>query len=390
MTVGILKSNTLVAIMPEVTEGTYVAPADGTAFLEVLEDGMELVDSKELVERNILTPSIGNVAPRTSTKSVSGTLPVEWKGAGVAGGGKPDYSLLLDSLLGGYTAMTTFTTDVEGTINTLISTAHGASVGDYLSLQIAGGFHNCFVKSVEDADNLTFTPAAPGVIASGIVVLDSSSFFPVNSGQPTISASIFWGDEILETAIGCRASSMSLESFTTGQIPNLSFAFEGLDFDRTDGSAGFAPIYAPGLPPIVLGATLASGGECIKVNDVTLSVENVISFLTTVCSLNGKVSSRYSDRTLSGTFNPYLDDTTTEWFDKFEADTLFELTITLGVPSGVAGETVPGSNVGIYLPSVLITETPIADLEGLLINSITFNANTGASGEHKEIYLGFS
>jgi len=389
MTIGILKSNTLVAIKEEVTEGTYVPPADGDDFIEVLEDGMELTDSKELVERNILTPSIGNVAPRTSIKSVTGTLPVEWKAGGVSGD-LPGYDLLLRSLLGLQTTMASFVTDGVGTVTTLVATGHGAAIGDYLIIETAGEFHPAFVVSVEDADNLTFTPAAPNAIQSAVTISKSVNYSPVNSGQPTFSASVYWGDEILETAAGCRANNMAVENFTTGQIPNLGFSFEGLDFDRIDGSAPFAPIFAPGLPPIVLGAVLSSGGECIKVNDFSLSVENALSFLTTVCSLNGKVSSRYANRVLTGTFNPYMDDTTTEWFDKFEADTLFSLTVTLGIPSGVAGETVPGSNIGLYLPSVLITETPVGDLEGLLIDSIAFNANTGANGETKEIFMGFS
>ncbi len=390
MAIGILKSNTLVAVVEEVTEGVFVPVAAGSDFIEVLEDGMELSDAKELVERNILTPSIGNVAPRTSTKSVTGSFPVEWKAGGVEGA-VPDYDVLLRSLLGPVSALATFTTDSVGTVNTLVATGHGAAVGDFLVIETAGEFHLAFVKVVTDADNLTFTPDAPNTIQSGVDISSSQKYAPVNDGQITFSSSVYWGDEILETALGCRANSMALEGFTTGQIPNLAFAFEGLDFDRVDGSAAFTPEFAPGLPPIVLGATLSvDGGSCVQLNDVTLSVEHTLAFLTTVCSLSGKIASRYSDRIITGTFNPYLDDTTTEFFDKFQADTLFEMTITLGIPSAVTGELIPGSNVGIYLPSVLITETPISDLEGLLINSISFNANTGVSGGNVEIFMGFS
>ena len=47
----------------------------------LLKESLEL--AKELVERTILTNSIGKVTPRASVKSSSGSIPLEWRASGV-------------------------------------------------------------------------------------------------------------------------------------------------------------------------------------------------------------------------------------------------------------------------------------------------------------------
>ncbi len=80
-------------------EGTAKDPASGEDFIQILEDGLELSPAKELLDRSILTSSIGKVTPRVGQKSVSGSIPVEFKAAGTEGS-FPEYSTLLNSALG--------------------------------------------------------------------------------------------------------------------------------------------------------------------------------------------------------------------------------------------------------------------------------------------------
>jgi len=389
MTIGIIKGNTVVAVVKELMEGVPLDPTDGGEFMPCLEDGLEMNPAKEVIERTILTSSIGAEAPRTSTKSVSGSIPVEFRSSGVAGT-PPAYGVLLESALGTVRTTATATTTALGSTTSLGATAHPYAVGDLLHIQTPTAHHIAFVKAVTDADNIEFTPPALAPIGVGTVVSPSVTYEVANDGHPSLTTTIYWGNEIKEQAIGCKVASVALENFTTGQIPSLNFGVEGLDFLRVNGEAPVTPTYDPGLPPVVLGAVLSSGGDCIKVNEVTLSVENTISYLTTICAPSGKIGSRYSARVITGSFNPYMDDTTTEWFDKFEIDEIFSLTITLGIPSATAGEFVSGSIVSIYLPSVMITEIPVADQDGILTEAISFSANTGESGEVKEIYFSFA
>jgi len=389
MTIGLIKGNTVVAVVKELVEGMPIDPTLGGEFIPCLEDGLEMNPSKEVIERTILTSSIGAEAPRTSTKSIVGSIPVEFRSSGVAGEA-PAYGVLLESALGLVRTTSAQTSSGLGSTTTLVSTAHSFQVGDLLHIMTPTAHHVAFVKSITDADTIEFTPSAIAPIGAGIQVAPSVTYEVANDGHPSLTTTIYWGGEIKEQGIGCKVASVALENFTTGQIPSLNFGIEGLDFLRINGEPPVTPTYDPGLPPVVLGAVLSSGGECIKVNEVSLSLENTISYLTTVCAPSGKIGSRYSARVITGSFNPYMDDTTTEWFDKFEVDEIFSLTITLGIPSATAGEYVPGSIVSIYLPSVMITEIPVADQDGILTEAISFSANTGASGETKEIYFSFA
>ena len=390
MAIGVIKGSTVVAVVKELVEGTPMDPTLGSEFIPVLEDGLEIAPAKELIERAILTNSIGAEAPRTSTHSVTGSIPVEFRGAGVPGNA-PAYGVLLESALGIKRAgQPQDTTSGLGSTTTLVSAAHTYKVGDLLHIQIPGAHQMSFVTKIIDVDTVEFSPPALAPVGAGMSISPSVTYEVANEGHPSLTVSVYWGNEIKEQGIGAKVSSVSLENFTTGQIPSLNFGFEGLDFDRVDGTAPVTPTYDPGMPPVVLGAVLSAGGDCIKVNEVTLSVENTIAYLTTICAPSGKIGSRYSARTVSGSFNPYLDDTTTEWFDKFKADTLFSLTLTLGIPSTTPGEYMPGSIVSIFLPSIMITEIPVADQDGILTEAIAFSANTGQAGETKEIYFSFA
>jgi len=201
----------------------------------------------------------------------------------------------------------------------------------------------------------------------------------------------FWGDEILDQGAGMRCNAMSMDSFTTGAIANLAFSLEGLTYTRTDASAGITPTFDGNEPPIVLSAVVATNGLCRDVNEVTLTTELAQAFLTSVKDLNGRISSRFTQRTNSGSFNPYLDDSDLTFFTQFQEDTLFEMIITLGIPvAGTPGELVPGSVVGIFLPNVLLTADSIGDQDSLLTEALEFSANAGPDGTEGDIFISFS
>ena len=388
--IGVLKSNTLVALTREVTQGTPVEPTLPTDFVQVLADGLEINPIKEVLERTILTTNIGTPAGMNSTESVEGAFAVEYKGSG--GPTPPQYGLAIESCLGGTRDVITQTTTALGTINTFEVTGHAYEVGDLVVLKIAGANHVAFVQSIL-ADVITFVPSLPvgQVVPLGTVITPSVTYFPTNTNQPTITATYYLGNEIKQQGTGCRVSSMSLENFETGQIPTLNFSYNGLSFSRVDGAAPVVPTFQPNLPPVVLGATLSlPDGVCIKMNTFSLSVENTIAPLNTVCSPSGTISSFVTKRASTGTFNPYLDDTTVEWFNKFDSNAIFSLTLTLGVPSIVAGEVLAGSVVAIYMPQVKISEIPTGDVEGILTDEISFQASTGADGTGTDVFMAFA
>src|SRR4051812_46285601 len=94
-----IKENIKIAVMEEVVEGTFVPPAAGGDFIGVLADGLELTPAKELLERSVITGSIGKAVPRTGTKSVSGSIGTEFK-AGETAGAAPESAPFLRAALG--------------------------------------------------------------------------------------------------------------------------------------------------------------------------------------------------------------------------------------------------------------------------------------------------
>jgi hypothetical protein len=388
MTIGLVKGETVVAIKEEIVEGTAIDPATSDDYLQTLSDGLEISPAKELVERTILTSSIGKVSPRASTKSVAGSVPVEMRGAGVEGEA-PQYEVLLNSGLGSKRTLgARIVTDTGHTVSTIEATGHGLVKGDFIVILEAGANHSAFVTSAT-TDQITFAPAMAVAPSDAVEIAKTVTYYPSNTGQPTFTKSVYWGNEIKEQAIGCRVASMALENFTTGQIATLNFGHEGLSFNEADEAAPHTPVFDGGLPPLVLNAVVYQNGVCVDVNEFAVSVENTIAFLTSVKSADGRIASRISERSLSGSFAPYKDDTTTTNFDLFDQNTLFEIIVTAQNPSAVPGEHELGSCYGIYLPNCLLTEKVVADQDGILTESLSFSANRGDEGTEEEIFMGF-
>ena len=186
-----------------------------------------------------------------------------------------------------------------------------------------------------------------------------------------------------------RPTSFALENFSTGQIANWNFSFEGLEASEQDGAAGFTPAYDSALPPLILKACLHQDGVKLDINDFAFTVENTLGFLTSTCDENGRIASRITDREVSGSFNPYKDDTSVDQWNKFDLNTTYELVVWAYNPSSVSGEIELGSAIVMYFPNCITTEKPVGDQDGLLTDNISFRASTGADGTSDELTISF-
>lgn len=387
MAIGIQKNTTIIGVEEEVTEGTYVAPSGVNSFVQPLEDGFDLTPAKELVERTILTSSVGNPTPRVGTKSVAATLPVEFRGSGTEGAA-PDFDSFLKGALGDVrTVASQFTTDTGHSSSVLNVTAHPFTVGDVIVILESGSHHAAAIKA-QTAGTITISPAASFTPSDSVVIAKSRTYFPANTGHPALSLSYFWGNEIRQTAIGTKVTTLSLDGFSTGGIASWNFGLEGLTFDEIDGAAPFTPAFDSGLPPIILSACVSQNDTNLDVNEFTFSLENALGFLTSTCNANGRISSRVTGRAITGSLNPYKDDTTVTQHTFFNDNTEYSIFAFAANPSAVAGEFVLGSVVGIYMPKVLTVEKAVADQEGVLTDAINFQATRGESGNDDEIFIG--
>lgn len=392
-----VKDNTSYAIEIEDTEGTYKAPQSADSYVQVLKDGAEQTRSQELLQREIFTGSIGKTQSRLGTRSVSGALPVEFR-AGETEGAAPEADKLYTSAMGGKKTRTAVTT---GTGNTdTVLQIDDLDIGDFSRYDIvlvkeAGSYELSWVSAVDTtpaAANITLGKTLSFTPSDNVEIAAVTQYSTANSGHPSLSISKYIEDAKLEQAVGCKTTSMAVENFTTGQIPSVNFGFEGLTFDSSLTANPFTPDYDDTLPPIALRACLSQEGVNLDVNDFTLSLENTLGFVTATCSENGRISSRVTERSISGTFNPYKDDDTLTQFDKFKCNEPYTLFIYAFNPVLDANCEYTGeftNAVAILLTNCITTELGESDQDGLLVEDITFEATRGPSGTDEEMKMAF-
>lgn len=391
----VVKKNTAVAVMEEVTEGTYVAPAAVTDYVQTLSDGLEMSFSKEKIERQTFNSSIGKTSPRTGQKSASGSIPVEARAFSTEGGA-PEFDKLMKSALGTRRqASTTTTTKASGNTASVLQIEDADiskfNIGDIIMIKMAGAYHvSPITAKSSGAGTATITlliPHPSGDVTDSAVIAKFTTYTVADSGHPSLSISKYLESAVLEYAVGCRVNSMSLENFATGQLPSFNFGFEGLNASRSLTAIPHTPSYDSALPPIVLDAKLYMDTTEIEVNELSISLENALGFQSSFSEENGRSSGRAVERTITGSFNPYKLSDSIANFTKYSNDTAFKLFAYAKVPTGVAGEF--GNVIAIYMPNCVITDMAEAEQDGLLQENISFSADRGASGTTSEIYISF-
>ena len=144
MAIGVVSNESTVALVPESTEGTYVAPSagDGSEYVEVL-SGVEFNKAREELTRDTLGGSIEAVASRVGIADVSGSLSVEMRAAGVEGDAPQCSDVLLRSLLGGKRQVTSDQTSTTGHTSTVINfSSHTFNIGDICLVKESGAFES--------------------------------------------------------------------------------------------------------------------------------------------------------------------------------------------------------------------------------------------------------
>jgi hypothetical protein len=396
MATGLNRNLTIIGIESESTAGTYVAPSAATSYFQPLSDGFELNGSKDKIDRNILTSSIGKATPRIGMQSCAASMPVEFRGSGIEGG-DVDFSLLLEGALGTKRSIaTTTTTKNAGNTGTVLQIQDADiskfNVGDVVLVKETGAHHvSPIISKTTGAGTATITllVAKPtGSFSNSVVVSKTQMFLTANSGHKSLSVSEYLGNEIVKKGIGCKVTGMSLEGFQTGGVPSLKFALEGLSYSEADGAAPHTPSYDSGVPPIVLGANVYKDGVAMSLDEFKLSLSNKLSFIKEIGNAAGKSSSRVVSREISGSLNPYKDDTSVANFTNWSAGTEFSIFAVAYTPSSTTGEISLGSVVGIYLPKCIVTDYKDGNHEGISTDELGFQAVRGSDGSTEEMYLG--
>lgn len=392
-----VKDNTSFAVEIETVEGTYVAPQSDASYVQVLKDGSEMTRTQETLNREVFTGSIGKTQSRLGMKSVSGSMPVEMRASSTPGAA-PEFDKLMTSAMGAKktrAAVTTATGHTTSRIYIEDADISDFSANDIIQINEVGAFSMNFILSVDTTPGSAFVTL--GVLlastpSDNVVIQPVTQYSTANSGHPSLSISKYIEAVKLEQAAGCKVTSFSLENFTTGQIPSISFGFEGLSFDSSLTASPFTPDYDDALPPIALRACLHQNGVDIQVNNFTVSAENTLGFVTSTCSANGRISSRVTERSISGTFNPYKDDDSLTQFENFKCNTPYTLFVyafnpTLDGNCEWTGEWEQG--YAMLLTNCITLELGESDQDGLLVEDISFEATRGPKGTDEEMKIAF-
>lgn len=396
VTEPLIKGASLVALKAESTPGTYETPG-ATDFLQVLSDGIEFTPQKELITRDVLSDSIGKPRPRTGTKSFTASVQTEFKANGTEGG-KPEAKALLKALLGTESQLAARVTSKASGNTTSFIAIEDADIGsfavsDIIAVLISGETHVTPVTAVTTtmgSAGLTVLRVRGSAFPNSVEIAKFTKYTPANTGHDTLSMSVFWGDSKTDKGIGGRPLSMSLENFTPGAIATMNFSLEGISFDADTSGFGSNPTYSTALPPLILNACLYQDTTEYDITEFSMTVENAVANMPSTCSSNGIIGSRVTERNVSGSFSPYKEGGSNVQWTKFRDNTEFSLFIYASNPhASVVGELALGSICAVYLPKCIITEFSTGDVDGVLLDAVTFVADRGVDGSTNEIVMSF-
>ena len=391
MAIGIITNESTVALVAEVTEGTYVAPSAGTDYVEVLSEGLELNKSREELTRDTLGGSVENEASRVGIAEVTGAIPVEYKASATEGDAPQSMDILLRSLLGGKRQITSDQTSGLTHTSTRINFADTSafSVGDIVLVKESGAFECRPISAISTNSYIEFPFALDnGAPSDSVVVAQVTTYYSDTGNGITFSAEHNLGDQAIKQKVrGLRAVSGAVENWTVGQLPTMNFSVQGLDIDREDADATAAADFtADGLPPVALSACVWLAGNKMQYTELSLNVENTVNYIQSACDADGRIGSRIVQQSTSVSFNPYMDDADlTKTWDKFNNNDDVSVFGYAYNPTSTAGEF--GEVVAFWLPQGKITESPVADQDGIVTEAVSVKAHRSSGND--SIYLSF-
>lgn len=305
MTIGVALNESSIALKEESTEGIYTAEAAGSDFLEVLPE-IEIVPSKDLIDREVLSSDVEKVAPRVGQKSVTAAIPVELKAAPNASVGEaPETDLLYKGLMGGRRQKTTQTTTGASHTSTVINIDDDDitdfKVGDIVKILEAGAFEARPISVVTRADNASSITLAfaldNGAPGDNVVIEKFTTYFPSSVATAAVA-------ETYVVTFPATAGATQADYFMIYDDDGNSTAVN-LDIDA-NGTTPTGALYAAADSTIEV--DIVGGGTAI--NNATLAF----------AALNGNVTNVSFTDNLDGTLTIVMDNNGPVPFDAVPKD----------------------------------------------------------------------
>lgn len=381
-----IKENSKFGAMPEVIEGTYVAPATNADFIETTEDSATIQGTRETKSRNRMTGDRIAKDLRLGKKDASSNVPVEFK-AGSNEGDVPKWTLLLEALGMSVDTMSSSVTSGSGHTTTVINVSDTSefSENQIVMIKEAGAYHVTPIKNIVTDTSFEMVVPMASAPADSVVIAKGSTFKLDKTVNKTVSLTkIYEGDETELRATGCRTTQVALSNWVTSEIPSLGFDLEGINFSEVLNSTAFSPSYDDSQPPMILSAkAIKDGTEELCLNEVGLTISQTVSKKTCTSSENGNVSSRGTGKyTVSGTLDPFKASDAIQ-FSLDESE--YSLFFCASNPTATDGEI--EQVIAIYIPKAKSTSKVDADRDGILTDSVGWEATPDSEVDSIRITL---
>lgn len=229
--VGISTRQSLLAVKPEVTEGTPVAPTAGTDYI-ALQDDWELSPSFQTLENAEFRASIGISKPILGAEEPTASGSHYLRASGVEGQA-PNYNDLPKAWFGSEQVNTIQrVTAVGSTVSTLALAAGGSDFPIGVGAMIKDGVNGYRIRvstgNVVNNVPMSFTvPVAP---AAGVSLGICIAYRPVDTGHQTLTLWQYLGNGgAIQMISGCRVTEFGFDA-TAGELLNASWSFEGIGY----------------------------------------------------------------------------------------------------------------------------------------------------------------
>jgi hypothetical protein len=222
----------VLAIVPETTEGTPKMPSAATEYT-ALQDDFTMEPAKDVLENAELKNSIGMSKSIIGMENPTASLSHYLRHSGTEGQA-PDYNDLLKAAFG--------TEDVESTeYNTVssstvslvkVDTGEGATFRRGQALLVQHATNDWEIRPVHSisSDDLTLGFNLSNAPASGVDLGKAVTYVPADSGHQTLTIAHYLGNGgAIQMMTGSRVTELGIE-FPAGELINCSFSLEGTGY----------------------------------------------------------------------------------------------------------------------------------------------------------------
>lgn len=229
---SIASRSSVLALVPEVTEGTPVAPTGATQYT-AMQDDFSISPQFDVLENAELRSSIGAAKPVLGAENPTFDMSHYLRGSGTMGT-EPDYKMLPYAGFGAKSvASTEYDTAASSTTSILKVGAGEADTferGEALLIQDGTNGYRIRCLDAASGTDLTLGFEVPTAPAAGVNLGKCVLYKPANESHPSFTAWNYLGNGgAIQMLAGCRVTELTFEA-TAGELVQMSASMEALEY----------------------------------------------------------------------------------------------------------------------------------------------------------------